>query len=253
MDPLRADTPTNMGQKGPLLDNLAARQKATEFAADFNSIAVKKFGGFWKLLFFLGAAATLGAGVSGVLGAVMTMLSPFSFCNQIYLCIFGLIMLVIDFPLEWPIVVEVKYSIFRYLLFMTRFTGRGFWYLYLATMIWASLFNLGLNPLLGFILAIYVGAVGICSILFGLSKSLKLEGARKKICAQGGQAVFNMVGQGGMSLGAFNEMCKRYAETSFTAEELGYIAGALSFTVRADDMISQEEFRAWTQGRMTIL
>ncbi len=62
------------------------------------------------------------------------------------------------------------FSLLRYLLFMTRFTGRGVWYLYLGTMIWASLYNLNLDPFIGFILASFVGALGIMSIFYGKSR-----------------------------------------------------------------------------------
>lgn len=125
---------------------------------------------------------------------------------------------------------EIKFSVYRYLLFMTRFTGRGFWYvfstsisrcdllqewkfmtrrwkrsksveypkfryLFLSTMIWASLYNLDIEPFVGFIFGLYVGVLGVLSILLGLQKSVKLEGARKAICAQGPQAVLTLCPQ----------------------------------------------------------
>jgi len=126
------------------------------------------FGGVWKGLFFMAAVAVLTAGVLGIIGGVQAFLSPFSMCNQIFLTIFGLTMLIIDFPAEFANLQEMKFSVWRYLLFMTRFTGRGIWYLYLSTMIWCSLYNLDLEPFLGFVLASFCGALGLLSIFYGI-------------------------------------------------------------------------------------
>lgn len=71
---------------------------------------------------------TVAAGVLAIIGAFDTLLSPFSFANQGFLCLFGIIMLIIDLPLDnSPALLEARRSICRYLLFMTRFTGRGVW------------------------------------------------------------------------------------------------------------------------------
>eukprot|EP00392_Amoebophrya_sp_AT5.2_P002982 g2987.t1 len=205
--------------KGALLANQAG-EKLDAFAA-------AKFGGLWKFLFFIGAA---------------------------YLLLFGVVMLIIDAPMDTHGLSELRFAIFRYLLFMTRFVGRGVWYLFLATMIWASLYNLGLDPVLGFVLTGIVGALGIISIYFGMTKSLRLEKMRKALCALGPAAVLDLCPARGLTLPEFNDLAKKHVSgMSFSAEELGYIAAALSFKVRSDDMISMEEFRAWTQGSMTIL
>ncbi|CAD7931678.1 unnamed protein product [Amoebophrya sp. A25] len=163
---------------------------AKEGLSQVNQFAASRFGGLWKLLFFVGAVSVLAAGVLGIIGGITNLLSPFSFCNQVYLCVFGLIMLVIDAPIAQA--EEAKFAVFRYLLFMTRFTGRGVWYLFLATMIWASLFNLGLEPFLGFFLSGYVAVLGALSIFVGVQKSLRLEKMRKAICAQGPAAVMEL-------------------------------------------------------------
>lgn len=35
-------------------------------------------------------------------------------------------------------------------------------------MIWGGLYNLGLDPLIGFLMAMGVGAIGICSMIYGI-------------------------------------------------------------------------------------
>ncbi len=71
------------------------------------------FGGIWKGLFFLAAGSVMAAGILGVIGGIEAFLSPFSMMNQIFLCIFGLTMLVIDFPFDFPYLEEMKYSVWR--------------------------------------------------------------------------------------------------------------------------------------------
>lgn len=256
----RETSDASEAQKGPLLKNLGDRFSNQSFGrlntatASISGFAGRYFGGLWKLLFFLGAVTVTASGFIGLIKGLTMILSPFSMCNQIYLIVFGSIMLVIDSPIEAFALIDVKMSIFRYLLFMTRFTGRGFWYVFLATMIWGSLFNLNIEPLLGFFLGNAVGALGVISIVQGIRMSLKLEKARKAVCGNGPAAVMNMCPSGGLTLPEFNDLCKNQTEsTTFDAQELSYVAAALSYQVRADATISQQEFQAWTQGRMTIM
>lgn len=211
------------------------------------------FGGLWKGLFFLSAAAVMTSGILGLIGAVELFLSPFSMCNQVFLIVFGFVMIVIDFPADMGGLMELKFSIWRYCLFMTRFTGRGIWYLYLATLVWASLYNLNIEPFLGFVLGGFVGAVGILSIFYGVQKSLKLERCRSACANLGLDNWSKLVPKRGLTLPEFNDIMRRVADTDFSVEELELIAAALSVNVRSDDIISEEEFRTWILGRMTIM
>merc|ERR1719281_1387067 len=97
--------------------------------------AGKKFGGLWKLLFFVCACCVITAGILSIFSGVINMISPFDFINYAYLTLFGFMMLVIDFPIEHPVIRNFKMSIFHYALFMCRFVGRGVWYLFLSAMV----------------------------------------------------------------------------------------------------------------------
>merc|ERR550514_820694 len=145
----------------------------------------QKFKLEWKLAFFVAACCTVGAGVIAVLDLAFFAFAPFDLINELYLLAFGLLMLIIDFPVPHQKVREYKLTIYKYLLFMTRFTGRGFWYLFLGTMVFASLLDLNISPFLGFILGGYIVLLGIVSIYAGVSKSIKLENLRKAIMKRG--------------------------------------------------------------------
>merc|ERR1719335_1763726 len=162
-------------------------------------------------------------------------------------------MIVVDIPFEHPKIRETKLTIYKNLLFMTRFTGRGLWYLFLGTMIVASLWDLNISPFLGFILGGYVVILGFASIFMGVSKSMKLERVRSAMLKRGN--AFDLCPPQGLSPGAFNDMSNSMSGIRFTDEEIHYIFDALSFTVRADDVVSKEEFCEWARPgtKMTVL
>lgn len=211
------------------------------------------FGGLWKGLFFLAACVVTTSGVVGIVGGIGELLSPFEMVNQAFLLIFGLVMLIIDFPAEFDTLTDMKYSVWRYLLFMTRFTGRGVWYLYLSTMIFSSLYNLNLDSFLGIMFSFYCGGLGVLSIFYGMQKSFKLERARLAIAGLGLDEANKLCPSRGLTLPEFNDVCKRVCGMDFSAEELEYIAAALSHSIRSDDIISREEFWSWTGGNMTVM
>eukprot|EP00397_Hematodinium_sp_SG-2012_P040916 GEMP01044939.1.p1 GENE.GEMP01044939.1~~GEMP01044939.1.p1 ORF type:complete len:259 (+),score=35.95 GEMP01044939.1:107-883(+) len=229
----------------PMLQN-------TSLPATFAN-AGRRFGGIWKLFFFIAAACVIGASVVGFFAAVAEEVSIFDIINQIYLGIFGLLMLVIDFPLEHPKVVAIRLSIYKYLLFMTRFTGRGIWYLFLSCLIMGALFENGLCDFVGFVLGGYVAVVGLASTVKGILKSIKLERVRVRV-NQRINELAALVPPGGMTKDQFGAMATELvADSKFTDEDLNYIVNALSFTVRSDDVISRREFAEWTRGSMTFL
>lgn len=215
----------------------------------------RKFAMGWKLGFFLAACCVIAAGVVGVIDLALFAFAPFDLVNEIYLLIFGLMMLVIDFPVPHqdahPKIQLAKLKIYDYFLFMTRFTGRGIWYLFLGTMIVASLWDLSISPFLGFILGGYVVFLGFASIFQGVTKSMKLEKVRGAMLKRGN--AFDLCPAQGLSPGAFNDMSNSTAGIRFTDEELHYIFDALSFTVRSDDVISKEEFCEWVRPGTKML
>lgn len=203
--------------------------------------------------FFLGACCTIAAGVIGVIDLALLAFAPFDLINEIYLLCFGLMMLIIDFPVPNAKITEFKLMIYKFFLFMTRFTGRGVWYLFLGTMIVASLWDLSIQPFLGFILGGYVVILGFASIFMGVSKSMKLERVRSAMLKRGN--AFELCPPQGLSPGGFNDMSNSTSGIRFTDEELHYIFDALSFTVRADDVVSKEEFAEWVRpgSKMLVL
>merc|ERR1719451_249416 len=103
--------------------------------------------------------------------------APFSFTSQVFLLVFGLLMLVLDFPLPHPSpnLAMVRNNIYKFMLFMTRFTGRGIWYTFLGTMIFGALYDLNISWFLGVLIGGYVVVLGIVTTCYGLILSRKLN------------------------------------------------------------------------------
>lgn len=217
----------------------------------------KKFSWTWKLGFFVAASCTAAAGIIGTINRALTPFATFDFVNEVYLLIFGGLMLVIDAPEVHPRMRDVKLVIYKYLLFMTRFTGRGFWYIFLGVSIFGSLWDENISPFLGFLLGGYVVILGFASVYYGAEKSFKLERVRKAVMARGGNSSTNqyetLCPPQGLTAEDFNELANSMAGIRFSEEELQYVLNAFSFTIKADNLISREEFAEWTKGRMTVL
>jgi len=210
--------------------------------------AGKKFGGMWKMLFFVAAVCVIVAGVMSILSGIINLISPFDFINYAYLTAFGLMMLVIDFPIEHLVIRNVKMAIFHYALFMCRFVGRGIWYLFLSAMTVGALWDNEVSPFLGFFLGGYIFFLAIYCIVYGVNLSKKLERVRSKVLEQGPEQWGAYIPPSGMTKEQFRQLASSLTGINFTDEELTYIVNAFSFEVRADDVISREEFDEWARG-----
>merc|ERR1719236_392889 len=94
----------------------------------------------WRLLFFVAACCVFAAGVIAVLSLLFKFPpAPMSFLSECFLLIFGFLMVICDLPFSHPnpSINMVRNSIYKYLMFLTRFTGRGVWYCFLGTMVWS--------------------------------------------------------------------------------------------------------------------
>merc|ERR1712196_495331 len=126
--------------------------------------------------------------------------------------------------------------------------GRGVWYLFLSTMVFGALYDLDLEPFLGFLLAGFIAGLGGMSIFHGLQKTIKLESLRKiviKLFRENSYEVTKYLERGPMGYEEWNQFSKNLSQNkiSWTKEEFTYICAALSFKVKCDDSIDEEEFK----------
>jgi len=206
----------------------------------------------WKLLFFIAACCTLGAATISILYMIFTFeFAPFSFTTIVFMLLFGFLMVVLDFPIPHPSphLAHVRAGIYKFLLFLTRFTGRGIWHLFLGTMIFATLFDLNISAFFGICMGGYVGIIGLVTLIFGIRLSQKLDVVRQELLISGGSCPPQ-----GYSMEGFKSMAHMVAKTDFTDDELIYVFNSLSFNPMNDGVINPEEYRMWLQpGKMEIV
>ena len=66
--------------------------------------AGKRFGGRWKLIFFTQGFCVVVGGVLSIISGLASFQSPWDFVNNAYLCLFGLLMVAMDFPVQYFVV-----------------------------------------------------------------------------------------------------------------------------------------------------
>eukprot|EP00747_Dinoflagellata_sp_TGD_P185206 gnl/TRDRNA2_/TRDRNA2_41623_c0_seq1.p1 gnl/TRDRNA2_/TRDRNA2_41623_c0~~gnl/TRDRNA2_/TRDRNA2_41623_c0_seq1.p1 ORF type:complete len:240 (-),score=36.35 gnl/TRDRNA2_/TRDRNA2_41623_c0_seq1:77-796(-) len=215
----------------------------------------------WRLAFFVASVVT---SVSGVVAVFHMIFEPglelFSFIVSIFLLFFGLVMLILDMPIQTqhPAAVAARRNVTKFFLFMNRFTGRGLWYMFLGTMIFHILFDANVAAWLGALLGTVVVLVGGVATYFGVMLSRKLDQVRLAIMSGPPPAippqgftkmmfrdlVASTTGQGGVR---------------FTDDELDYIVNALTypksyFEDQGDPKIDPMDFQFWlSPGRMTLV
>jgi hypothetical protein len=227
-------------------------EKIKALATQYGDMAGKKFGGLWKLGFFTCGACTLASGIISIIGAVASLASPFDFINYCYLTLFGAIMCALDIPLQMPLLKSFRTNMFTYCLFLTRFLGRGVFYLFLSAMIVGGLWDNDMCPFLGFILGGVVAGIAILSLIKGVELTQRLESVRKVVLEQGPEAWGSYIPPTGLKKKQFQDLALSLKGVSFSEEEMNYIVAGFSQDINNDDVIQKEEFTEWTR-EMIIL
>jgi len=219
----------------------------------------------WKFLFFFGAICVLAASVVTLLHYVILFghadtWSPCTFISTTFLLAFGFLMMVLDIPMPKPndTLLDIRNHIYSFALFMTRFTGRGMWYLFLSSHVWVALYDTGVSTFLGIVLTLYLVILGACALAKGAILSKKLHEVRMKIKASDiGPEAFMARSMPGLSKEQFKEMVKTVSKSEtdvFTDDDVSYVINALSFTPSSDEQVSLEEYKYWMmEGPMTIV
>lgn len=202
----------------------------------------------WKMIFFFAAVCTL---ISGVYCWAYLLFScqwiPILFLTHTFFLIFGVLMFMLDFPFQTanPHLMSVRANIYKFLLFMTRFTGRGIWYTFLSTMIFTSLWGLNISGFFGVLLCVPVMGIGIVCTYIGWSLSKKLNNVKLS-------QTDDACPRSGLSFREFEDICQN-AGVVFTKTELEYVFNALSNTQDSGGMIRQSDFQAWVKGGSLML
>jgi len=210
----------------------------------------------WQLGFFIAACMVIATSFITML-ELFTEFAPFQFVSQVYLALFGLLMFILDWPLNQESMRPYRVHIYKFLLFMTRFVGRGVWYIFLGTMVFASFWDLDVSPFLGIVLGGYIVSLGVASTIMGLQLSMRLEKVRKLIRGDTqASRVENTCPGDGLSGEMFQKVCQRVRgdNQAWTPQELNYIICGLNHDAKHPEVISRQDYEYWvSDGRMAIL
>jgi len=213
-----------------------------------------------NLVWFAAACCVLFGGLFGAMDLLFTTIAPLDFLDEIYLMVFGGIMFVLDAPLHFKGILEVKQYIFKYSRFLTRLTGRGLWYIFLGTMTFATLWENSISYFLAVVLGLFVFGVGVFSTTFGYVKSRKLERVRVVLAEnhRNGklpslyQSFAKSSPQGGLTKQECNDLAQQMKGISFDQDELSCIFNALTTGPRGEN-ISMDDLTQWAEGKMVFL
>ncbi|KAF4728684.1 hypothetical protein FOZ63_013920, partial [Perkinsus olseni] len=165
-------------------------------------------------------------------------------------------MMFLDAPVRFKGIVEAQAFIVKYFAFLTRFTGRGIWYIFLGTMTFATLWDNQIWYLGAVLLGFYVFLIGVFATVMGAMKSRKLDRVRQQIRRQNANSeqMFNAYArsspQEGMTAEEF-DLLSQVAGISFRPDELTFVLNALCNEGRLG--ITQRDFCGWIAGPAILL
>lgn len=223
----------------------------------------------WKLFFFIGSLIVLITGIASVLyWMIHVQWAPAQFLTEVFLLFFGILMVFLDFPIpnprpqEWPTLVTVRDHCYRFVLFMTRFMGRGMWYLFLSTMVFSALWDTNINGFFGGVFTLYLVVLGAIALFKGYMISNNLDKVRIKLLREidtgGSLDHYIAPTQPGLNKVQFKALVKQVMqhneEELFTDDDLDYVLNALNFLPTSNGVVSREEFEYWVKpGPMLIV
>eukprot|EP00927_Polykrikos_kofoidii_P061180 TRINITY_DN56047_c0_g1_i1.p1 TRINITY_DN56047_c0_g1~~TRINITY_DN56047_c0_g1_i1.p1 ORF type:complete len:263 (+),score=36.36 TRINITY_DN56047_c0_g1_i1:74-862(+) len=209
----------------------------------------------WRLLFFAGACCVFAAGVISVVVGIFSfgfVKAPAIFFSQACLLVFGILMIVLDLPTHHlsTNMYLLRDMCYRFLLFLTRFTGRGVWYIWLGSMAFVALYDEGSNvfmQFLGVMISAYVVLLGFFAGLKGLLLSAKLNRVHNAIIQQN-RDLYSFVTPGStiVTKQRFRTFLEEVACQAplFSDADMDYIINALKFEPYGED-VSMEELQYW--------
>lgn len=220
----------------------------------------------WKLFFFIGSVIVLVTGVSCTLyWMIHLQWAPAQFMTTLFLLFFGILMVVLDFPVpnpnprDNPTLVSIRDHCYKFVLFMTRFMGRGMWYLFLATMVFAALWDTNISWFFGGLFTLYLVGLGVVALWKGWLISMQLDKARNILLREketgGSLDHYIAPTQQGLSKAQFKALLKSLTndEEMFSDDDLDYILNALSFLPSSDGIVSREEFNYWVGPGLMLM
>lgn len=214
----------------------------------------------WKMLFFGCACTSFVCGFITMLSYILTFemfTAPASFVTTSCLTGFGFMMLVLDAPVPHtkPWLLGIRDGAYKFVLFLTRFTGRGIFYVWLGTLVWVTMYDEGTGYcqyFIGILGSTYLVVVGALACWKGYILTKQLSKIKENI-NEYGRAGFPK-GMSSMSKDQFHELVNESVNTPrggkpiFTEHDLDYAINAIASHAYHGNTISAEEYERWVNA-----
>ncbi|CAD7959538.1 unnamed protein product [Amoebophrya sp. A120] len=139
----------------------------------------------YGVLFFVAGVSAM---FSAVLAALWFLIIPFAFVafpldffSEIYLFFGGAMIAVLDAPLNFRWVVKAKIAIGKYCRLLTRISGRGIYLMFLSGLEFSAMYTEDIARTIGILIALYIAALGLVTLLLGAIKTRNLNVVRTAI------------------------------------------------------------------------
>lgn len=180
--------------------------------------------------------------------------APVAVLSICFLLLLGVLTMILDVPMMIDMYTDsmlgqARAGIYKFMLFMTLFTGRGLWYIFLSTLIFSSLWDLGISKVFAIVLSLPVLIMGVVCTFVGWRHTAKLELIRTNLLNMKSHAC----PEPGMSKTMFSQ---RAAEVGvqLTKDELDYMTHAISEELPSNDgTIPQEKFDEWLHHQNKVV
>jgi len=177
------------------------------------------------------------------------VLSPFQYILNAYILVFSFILVVFEFPKEFPLLERLRNWFEKWLKAFARLVGRGLFYIFLGSIVLTG------YGVLGWIMGAVLIIVGIISIFIGVMLSKRLEDMRKDLQTKFGTDFdriqdqfrrFDSDGDGFIDSTEFGGMCSALG-LHMTPTERDYALNLLDKD--RNGVIDIYEFSAWFNSR----
>eukprot|EP00397_Hematodinium_sp_SG-2012_P019160 GEMP01019675.1.p1 GENE.GEMP01019675.1~~GEMP01019675.1.p1 ORF type:complete len:269 (+),score=16.89 GEMP01019675.1:62-808(+) len=143
------------------------------------SLQQREIVGKLNLVSFCCASSVTIAGVFGTFWH--KRFEAFEIMTSIYLALFGVIIIILDVPLNFTRLIRLKEIIRKYCRLLTRLTGKGVWFIFLGCTSFATLWDTRIACILAWVISLPVCIFGISCLVFGILKSQQLDKLRQEL------------------------------------------------------------------------
>lgn len=196
-------------------------------------------------------------GFYGALYCIFGEFQPINVIQQMYLGIFGLLLMILDTPVaNIKFVKEYREHMSKYIHLLTRVVGKGLTFVFLGLMTWVSLMTNDISVFLPIVVGLYIIVVGVITTFLGLRMSRKLDSMRQALIASGAGDIggyrakydqFATNPAAGLNKSDFNTMFEQTVGGTFSDSDSRAIFNALSSGLEKT-YITCEDLEYWKNG-----